>query len=138
MAFDHNNRAYNTNATEIIVPLILNEYKPTSVLYVGCGIGTWLSVFQKKGDSRYHGNNLKKIKSSKQFLLINEFFSFPTFKHEVYNIDLYRGNHNIDYRIIYEAFSFEVEKIDVFKSGNLLDSKLNLIYVEKVNIILTE
>jgi SAM-dependent methyltransferase len=49
MSFDHSNGAYNTGAAEIIVPLLLKEFKPSSVLDVGCGIGTWLSVFQKNG-----------------------------------------------------------------------------------------
>ncbi len=55
MSFDHTIGAYNTRAAEIIVPIITNEFKPNSVLDVGCGIGTWLSVFHKNGNLDYLG-----------------------------------------------------------------------------------
>lgn len=34
-----------------VVPLLLNYYKPKTVLDVGCGLGTWLSVFEENGCS---------------------------------------------------------------------------------------
>lgn len=45
----HNTLIHNTKAAEIIVPIILQRYKINSVVDVGCGIGTWLSVFFKSG-----------------------------------------------------------------------------------------
>jgi len=36
-------------SAEAIVPVLVDLCKPKSVLDVGCGIGTWLSVFQKHG-----------------------------------------------------------------------------------------
>jgi SAM-dependent methyltransferase len=36
-------------SAEIIVPLVLDVVKPQSVIDIGCGTGTWLSVFQKYG-----------------------------------------------------------------------------------------
>lgn len=36
-------------SAEVIVPLILSWVKPSSVVDVGCGDGTWLSVFQSSG-----------------------------------------------------------------------------------------
>ena len=41
----HDTAIHNTKAAEVIVPLILDRYKINSVVDVGCGIGTWLSVF---------------------------------------------------------------------------------------------
>jgi SAM-dependent methyltransferase len=36
-------------SAEIIVPLVLALLKPRSVIDVGCGLGTWLSVFEQAG-----------------------------------------------------------------------------------------
>jgi ribosomal protein L11 methylase PrmA len=36
-------------SAEAIVPLMLTLIKPQSVIDVGCGLGTWLSVFEKLG-----------------------------------------------------------------------------------------
>lgn len=36
-------------SAEIIVPLLINLFKPKSVVDLGCGIGSWLSVFRKLG-----------------------------------------------------------------------------------------
>ncbi len=38
-----------------VVPLILELVKPRSVIDVGCGIGTWLSVFSDSGVHDIHG-----------------------------------------------------------------------------------
>ena len=45
----HNEIEHNTSAAEVIVPLLLHQFSPGSVLDVGCGIGTWLSVFLAHG-----------------------------------------------------------------------------------------
>lgn len=36
-------------SAEAIIPLVLDLIQPESVVDVGCGVGTWLSVFQKLG-----------------------------------------------------------------------------------------
>lgn len=36
-------------SAEIIVPLILNLFRPSSVIDIGCGTGSWLSIFKKHG-----------------------------------------------------------------------------------------
>src|SRR6266550_726804 len=38
-----------------IVPLVLNLMKPQSVIDVGCGVGTWLSVFKEYGVENFLG-----------------------------------------------------------------------------------
>ena len=45
----HHEEAHNLGAPEIIVPVIMDILKPESVVDVGCGIGTFLHVFQKAG-----------------------------------------------------------------------------------------
>ncbi len=42
-------------AAERIVPLLLDLYSPKSVIDLGCGVGTWLSVFQDHGIREVHG-----------------------------------------------------------------------------------
>jgi SAM-dependent methyltransferase len=36
-------------SADVIVPLLLELTRPTSVIDVGCGVGTWLSVFRRLG-----------------------------------------------------------------------------------------
>jgi cyclopropane fatty-acyl-phospholipid synthase-like methyltransferase len=44
----HNVHFQNSlNSAKEVVPLFLSYYKPQNVLDVGCGLGTWLSVFQE-------------------------------------------------------------------------------------------
>ncbi len=49
MDFEHPALVYNSKAAKEIVPIIVDLFKPNSVIDVGCGIGTWLSVFQDFG-----------------------------------------------------------------------------------------
>ncbi|PBJ13854.1 bifunctional 2-polyprenyl-6-hydroxyphenol methylase/3-demethylubiquinol 3-O-methyltransferase UbiG [Flavobacterium sp. ACN6] len=42
----HEDHVHNFKAAEIAVPYIVKLLKPKSVVDVGCGIGTWLKVFQ--------------------------------------------------------------------------------------------
>jgi SAM-dependent methyltransferase len=45
--YTHEEKVHNTKAASIVVPVIMEKLKPTTVLDVGCGIGTWLSEFTK-------------------------------------------------------------------------------------------
>ena len=36
-------------SAEVLVPLVLELVQPKSVIDVGCGTGTWLSVFEEHG-----------------------------------------------------------------------------------------
>lgn len=45
----HERNVHNTTAASQVVPLIIEHFKPKSILDVGCGIGTWLSVFKENG-----------------------------------------------------------------------------------------
>lgn len=48
-------RASARASAEQIVPLLLTAIQPQSVLDIGCGDGTWLSVFEKHGIKDYLG-----------------------------------------------------------------------------------
>lgn len=41
--------AYSSGSAQKVVPHIMKLFSPKSVVDVGCGIGTWLSVFKKQG-----------------------------------------------------------------------------------------
>lgn len=47
--------SHNTNAAFEIVPELIRKVRPKSVIDVGCGIGTWLAIFEKEGIQDYLG-----------------------------------------------------------------------------------
>jgi SAM-dependent methyltransferase len=47
--FYQSQRAGSRRSAEAIVPLVLALVKPWSVIDVGCGLGTWLSIFEEFG-----------------------------------------------------------------------------------------
>ena len=51
----HDTIVHNTNAANEIVPDLINKFKPKSVVDVGCGIGSWLNIFNKNGISDFVG-----------------------------------------------------------------------------------
>ena len=64
----HNETIHNSKAPKEVVPLIMELIQPTSILDVGCGIGTWLQAFDQFGikdymgiDGSYVDRNLLKI-----------------------------------------------------------------------------
>lgn len=64
----HTEDIHNYAAARETVPFILNLFNPKSVADVGCGIGTWLKVFQENGvndvigiDGDYVNKSLLKI-----------------------------------------------------------------------------
>jgi hypothetical protein len=67
----------------------------------------------------------------KTFSLIID--KLPIFKQGNYSVDLFYGNYNANYDTIIEAFSFEIEKRDVYNSAHLLADSINLVYVEEIN-----
>lgn len=63
--FFNNQQAGSVSSAEIIVPFLMTEFKPRSVIDIGCGIGTWLEVFNKYGITSYIG-----LDSHEQFDLL--------------------------------------------------------------------
>lgn len=51
MGYIHNEIIHNKVSSKIIIPIILKYIKVNSVLDVGCGLGTWLSVVRDFGIS---------------------------------------------------------------------------------------
>ena len=47
--FIHDENTYNVSAAREILPLVFNEFLPSSVLDIGCGLGTWLNVAKELG-----------------------------------------------------------------------------------------
>ena len=51
----HEEDVHNTRAAELVIPVIYKYFQPGSVLDVGCGIGTWLYVFNKTQQAKVKG-----------------------------------------------------------------------------------
>lgn len=51
----HTEDVHNTRAAEIVLPVLFKYVQPKSVIDVGCGIGTWLKVFNDLGVSDFVG-----------------------------------------------------------------------------------
>lgn len=51
----HTDLVHNLNAPRELVPILMSMLKPSSVLDVGCGTGTWLKAFDEKGITDYLG-----------------------------------------------------------------------------------
>lgn len=47
--YSHDKKVHNTVAPREVVPLIMDLVAPESVIDVGCGLGTWLAVFEEAG-----------------------------------------------------------------------------------------
>ncbi len=54
-SFYKNQRDNSRNSADLIVPELIRLVSPRSVLDVGCGSGSWLSIFEKQGISDYLG-----------------------------------------------------------------------------------
>ena len=53
--YKHSEDVHNTKAACEIVPYLMERFSPRSVIDIGCGLGTWLSVFQSFGVSKVLG-----------------------------------------------------------------------------------
>lgn len=53
--FYKNIQAGSLRSAEVIVPLVLELVKPKSVIDIGCGDGSWLSIFRKSGIKDFLG-----------------------------------------------------------------------------------
>ena len=63
--FEHNEEVYNINSAREIVPFLLSKIQIKSVVDFGCGIGTWLKVFQDFGVDEILGIEQKGINFAK-------------------------------------------------------------------------
>jgi SAM-dependent methyltransferase len=72
MKFTHNPEVYNTNSAKGIVSPLFEFIQPKSVIDVGCGIGTWLSVFKEFGIDNVVGVDGEHVNREQLFSHIRE------------------------------------------------------------------
>lgn len=53
--YTHDEKIHNTNSASLIVPTFIQTLQPKSVIDIGCGLGTWLKVFEQNGVEDYLG-----------------------------------------------------------------------------------
>ncbi|MBS1596762.1 MAG: methyltransferase domain-containing protein [Bacteroidetes bacterium] len=47
--YEHSAEIHNLKTPKLVVPIIIDKLKPSSVVDIGCGTGTWLRIFQDHG-----------------------------------------------------------------------------------------
>lgn len=67
---------HNTGAARVVVPEILKVVQPRSVLDVGCGIGTWLKVFEEYGVADYLGVDGDYVDDSLLHIQRDKFYAY--------------------------------------------------------------
>lgn len=73
----HIKEEHNTKAASFIVPELIKLFSPKSVVDIGCGLGTWLKIFENHNVFDligYDGSHLdfNKIEVSKKIILIKD------------------------------------------------------------------
>jgi len=85
-------RDWSINSAQVIVPLVVSELQPQTVVDVGCGDGSWLSVFADLG--------IQKIMGLDGSYMLDRDLKIPREKHFVrrdYAFRVYRvANENRD------------------------------------------
>ncbi len=77
--FEYNEEFYSVitpsaiNSAEEIIPMIINLVRPQSVIDIGCGIGAWLSVWDKFGIKDYVGVDGNYINTARLLIDRNKF-----------------------------------------------------------------
>lgn len=69
----HEDDTHTLDSPRIIVPYLLEQLKPTSVVDVGCGTGTFLKVFKEHGIRQVLGLDGKWVDRKKLLIDENEF-----------------------------------------------------------------
>jgi SAM-dependent methyltransferase len=72
---------HNLNAPRAIVPMLIERFTPRSVLDIGCGIGTWLKVFEEYGVTEYLGIDSESVRSSELLISQNKFHATDLSQH---------------------------------------------------------
>jgi len=55
VAYIYRKKEHNTRAAREVVPFLIELFKPKSVIDIGCGTGSWLSIFENCGIVDYCG-----------------------------------------------------------------------------------
>ncbi|GHB23839.1 class I SAM-dependent methyltransferase [Mongoliitalea lutea] len=77
MNYIHSENIHNTSSANLIIPIVNQIINPDSVLDIGCGIGTWLSVFKEYGVNEVLGVDGDYVSKSllSKYLSEEEFIS---------------------------------------------------------------
>jgi len=73
--YKHSANVHNLQAAEAMVPRVMELFNPVSVADVGCGLGSWLHVFQKAGVKRVAGFDGDYVDKSRMYISPEDFFS---------------------------------------------------------------
>ena len=90
------------------------------------------------GINNRHTGDIFTIKKGEIKTLSINLPDFPVYRNGIYWVDFFLGNRNTNYEIIENAFSFEIECFDIYKTANILDPKLNLILNKHATLKLLE
>lgn len=71
----HTRETHNLNAAEEVVPYLISLFQPKSVVDVGCGLGSWLKVFEEKGISDINGLDGSHVNKSLLYIDENKFIT---------------------------------------------------------------
>ena len=69
----HEEEVHNLQSPGIIVPYLVEKFKPASVIDVGCGIGTFLRVFKEYGVKEILGVDGKWVNKTQLYIGQEEF-----------------------------------------------------------------
>ncbi len=71
--YEHFSNIHTLESPRAVVPMLMQQIKPASVLDVGCGTGTWLKVFGEHGVRDYRGLDGDFVDRSKLLIDPNRF-----------------------------------------------------------------
>ncbi|TDQ19384.1 lipopolysaccharide transport system ATP-binding protein [Algoriphagus boseongensis] len=108
------------------------EERPISDLVIGIVIKNENNKPIMAFNNRHYAKKLFTVPITKGSFCI-EIAKFPIYGEGKYFCDLYLGNVQYDYDIIYNAFYFELNSSDPLFSGCKLDPALNQFYFETIN-----
>jgi SAM-dependent methyltransferase len=104
----HHESVHNFTAAEEIVPYIISLLEPNSVVDVGCGIGTWLKVFENNGIDNILGIDGHYVDEKSLKIDADKFIDFDLEK-------LYKSEKKFDLAISLEvAEHLKEESAEVF------------------------
>ena len=107
------------------------EEKPVSNLVLGLVIKDKLGKSILAVNNKHYAKALFSIPTKKGSFCI-EFSNFPIYGEGRYCCDLYLGNVEYDYDIIYNAFYIDINSSDPLFSGHLLDPAINQFYFHNI------
>lgn len=70
----HEPEVHNVRAAKEVVPMLIKWFNPNSVIDVGCGLGTWLSVFKDQGVGFVQGVDANYVDRSLLLISEDEFY----------------------------------------------------------------